>query len=371
MMPSVRSGMRRRPVSRLVLLVTLALLGLPSAVSAQDYTLSVQIGDCAVSGSGPAGEQLRIVVADVNDRRKARADVVVNQNGNWHTDCLPGLNLQPRDHIEVRRNGDLQRLFAIPRFSLILDRADDRARGSGPSGEDLALSLDRCIPGEPTCYGNDLRQTIHSSADGRFDVALRNDGSSAGYDAVGGEHIRFEWTSSQGDLVSLRGIVSTMQATVGSATVTGFARSGQQVRLTLRSAAGAALGSARVVADLSTGAWSTRLRTDSRTVALAKGARLSGSFADDAQLKVGSIVAQVDLDADNVHGRCYPDGMVGLRLHERRGSDSAVAWGVADADGSFGPLNVSGFDSVASGWVIDLFCGTKTNDVLHRRSVVP
>ena len=239
---SVKRDTWARPGMALVLLVMLALLGLPSAVSAQDYLFRLQVGDCAFSGTGPPGAQLRVVVADVDDHRKARADVVVNDDGNWRTDCLPGLRIQPRDHLEVRRNGTLQRLFAIPRFSLIIDRAADRARGRGPSGEDVALSLDRCIPGEPTCYGNDLEQTIQVGGDGSFDVRLRNDGASTGYDAVGGEHVRFEWTSDQGDLVYCGGRVSIMQATRGSARVTGFARPGQQVSLTLRSRGGAVRG---------------------------------------------------------------------------------------------------------------------------------
>jgi hypothetical protein len=368
---SVKRGMRERQGMGLVLLVVLALLGLPSAVSAQDYQFRLQVGDCAFSGTGPPGAELRVVVADVDDHRKARVDVVVNDGGNWRTDCLPGLRIQPRDHVEVRRNGTLQRLFAIPRFSLIIDRAADRARGRGPSGEDVALSLDRCIPGEPTCYGNDLEQTIHVGGDGSFDVRLRDDGASTGYDAVGGAHLRFEWMSGQGDLVLLRGTVSKMQATLGAPKVTGFARPGQQVRLTLRSKAGGVRAAASVVADSGTGAWTTRLLRAGRPVSVQIGDRLSGSFADDAQLKVRSIEAQVDLGADNVQGSCYPSGMVGLQLQERGGGDTAVAWGESGPNGSYGPLNVNGFESVTPGWIVHLFCGTGANDVLHRHSVVP
>ena len=50
---------------------------------------------------------------------------------------------------------------------------------------------------------------------------------------------------------------------------------------------------------------------------------------------------------------------------------TAVAWSVAKANRSFGPLNVSGFDSVDRGWSVNLFCGTRPNDVLHRHSDVP
>jgi hypothetical protein len=368
---SVKRGMRERQGMGLVLLVVLALLGLPSAVSAQDYTFRVRIDDCAVSGTGPAGGQLRVVVSDVNDRRKASADVAVSQQGNWHTDCLPGLRLRPRDHVEVRRNGTLQRLFAIPRLGLVLDRAADEAHGTGPTGDDLRLSLDRCIPGEPTCYGNALEQTIHTSSNGRFAVRLRNDGVSALYDAVGGEHLDFEWTSDQGDEVFIRGIIPVMQAARGSARVTGFARPGQVVRLTLRSKGGATRGSATVTANKDSGAWATRLRRDGRTVTVESRDTLLGSFANDAKLRTRSIEARVDLDGDNVHGSCFPGGMVGLRLHERGGDDDALAWGEAAPDRTYGPLNVSGFESVAPGWSVHLYCGTKANDVLHRRSVVP
>ena len=263
------------------------------------------------------------------------------------------------------------RLFALPRFSLVVDRAADRVHGTGPSDGEMALRLDRCIPGEPTCYGQTLQQTVHRLPAATSTSACATVWSSTLYDAVGGEHFDLEWNSNQGDIVYFRGVVPNMQATIGSAKVTGFARPGEVVRLTLRSRHDAPRASASVTANSRSGAWSTRLRHGGKTVNIKVGDLLHGSLADDAKLRVRWIAAHVDLDTDNTHGRCYPRGMVGLKLQERGGSDSALAWGEAKADRSYGPLNESGFASVASGWAVNLFCGTMKNDVLHRHSVVP
>jgi hypothetical protein len=326
-----------------------------------------------VGGDADPDQHLRIEVRTPQGALKAARNLTTNAFGSFFTGCIQGLRVRGRDTVSASSDGSLLRLFAIPRFAFRLDRVADRAIGRGPADADLSLVLDRCVPAGITCYGGALEQTIHTGdGTGEYDLALKDDGQSNQYDAIGGERVKLRWEDGDGNTVQRYEWVPFLRATLGAASVGGAASPGTSHSLTLRSSNATLRGGAPATATLPDGQWSATLKKDGSPVKVRIGDRLRGTIAADALLTARSISVHMDLGTDSVSGSCYPNGMVGVRFREPGGGGgSAYAYGTAGSTGSFDSIDGTGLDAVDHGWLVTLSCADVRGDILRKSGVVP
>jgi hypothetical protein len=341
----------------------------PAQALVPPITFSASIGDCYVFGTAQVSSHWRIDVLDHRGVRKARANVVADTAGHWSTGCFPGVHIQAGDHIEGYQNGLLQRLWVLPGFKVVVDRVNDRAVGEGPANDHVLLYVQKCFPGGVTCE-TQLKQTIATNANGTFNVALVYPGITP-WDAIGDQGVQLQWQGTGGDELFLRDSVPFVTATVGSAVVSGQGLQGAHQTMTLRSAGGAVRATASATGSFSDGSWTARLKHNGSAVKVKLGDTIRGSFASDASFNARVINAAVDLGAHTLSGTCFPHALAGVRIASYSSSYTALAWGTTGANGELGALNTSNLQFVASGWTLDLYCGTSKGDVLHRRQIVP
>ena len=192
------------------------------------------------------------------------------------------------------------------------------------------------------------------------------------WDAIGNQRVQMSWTSAEGDQLYLNQRVPFVQASAGSAVVSGGGVVGAKQTITLRSSGGQLRATASATGAASDGSWTATLRSHGSAVKVKPGDTVHGSFASDAALKVRVISAQVVPGHPPVVGNVLsPNALAGVRITSSHSSAIAEAWGTTGPHGELSALNTSNLQLVKKGWTIDLYCATSHGDVLHRRQVVP
>jgi hypothetical protein len=355
-----------RPSLRRVMSVALAtamslsvVVGAPAA-AAPPVTFGLSIGSCTVSGEAPSNLAMRLVHQDSSGHSLGHADVLVQPDGDWVIDCLPGGPINSGHRLVAKNGATVLRTLIVPKLSIRLDRATDVLKVIGPPGEQLHFVLDSCIPGYITCYGGLVDLLLQPDGTGHYQTTLASD-------ARGGDRVRLEWNGPSDYFERLQ-FVPYLQVERGSSRVKGGAKPGTTVHLQLKRSDGTVRGTASDTADSDGGAWSTRFRRNGANVEVATGNRVKGDHASDGVLDIAATGVTIDPVADTVHGSCYPNGRFGVTFTEPGTATQEKGWGALGATGTF---DLAGFDLVQSGWVARLWCASRKGDVLYRKSIVP
>jgi hypothetical protein len=252
----------------------------------------------------------------------------------------------------------------VPRLTIAVDRVTDVLSGEGPPNSQVRVAVQQCAPGLGICAAG-LVDTVPTGADGSYS----HDASGLGdLDGWGAGAVRWE-TPLEDAFVQRFRLAPYLVVAAGSAVVDGVGTPGAVLHVQLRRS-GQIRARATATPVGPDGRWQATFRRDGQPVPVKVGDRVTSDLAADADLFVRAVSIQADLGADTAAGRCYPNGLLGVRFYRPNGTErvGARAYGLADAGGDFS-LTDLGF--LGHGWSMRLLCANAAGDTVRRTVVVP
>jgi hypothetical protein len=359
----------------IALAVTLAILGSAGGAGPVDVlaapvvTFDVPIGDCSLSGTGPASSSFDVEVRDADGVLKGETEVVTSTLGRWGAPCFlaEGQRFMLGDRIAARQDATLLRSYTVPTFTLRTARVSDRVFGTAPPGTRVVVKVRLCRPQPANCFLQLTRQRPVEQ-DGTWTTDLTN-GQPDSYDAIGVDLVVATLLGVSGDTVDRMLSFPYLEVAAGNAVVTGVASAGRVARFTLRGPKGVVRATATAIPVQPFGSFTATFRRDGERVKVAIGDTVSASIAADATIRVRATTIGVDDPHEgDVTGRCIPHGRFSIRAVDPEGANEVVGGGVADANGRFA---TAGFFPPEPGWTLQLRCASLKGDVIRKTRLWP
>jgi hypothetical protein len=205
------------------------------ALAATPHT-SVTIGDCYSFTEGlPANKQIRFTLLRANGTQKA-ARTVNSGSGSVEIDCLATFAIG--DKLVIRRvSGPVLRTITVPKVTITLNRATNKAAGKAPAGRSARLLTGLCDAWEPldvvACSNGEHQRNFTIPANGSWSKS----GAAAGFDPRGGDGASLFLFTSQGDRFTANDRANLVQVTLGSAVVQGIGTPGSTVTVSIKDGA--------------------------------------------------------------------------------------------------------------------------------------
>jgi hypothetical protein len=359
---SARRRLRGGIIGSLVVGALAVTIAAPGAVLAGGAAVTYQftVGECYLSGEGPANKQIRIRLLRPNGTQKAAKTTTTGDSGNFEIECLGTIAAGDR-LVAKRLNGTQLRSFTVPRVTITLRRETDKGQGKAPAGRDARILSDDCRMSEPMgkrfCGSASIQKDFVIPASGEWS----KNAAGVGYDPSGGDLASLFLFTSQGDRVGAIDRGNVVQVQPGSAVVKGIANPGSTVTVTFKNGSNVR-GTGTTTANSKGGAFSLTVRKNGDPVALDRGDQVVANVAPDATFTVRSDL-ELDLsDAlnDHVQGTCYPDRPYEAFIDHGDSQNSTV--GTAGAAGEVDVPGMTGDAPIPDGTVVQLFCETPKGD---------
>ena len=322
------------------------------------------------------GTQLTFSRLDAAGHRLEHAvHLTTGSSFDWSTGCLAGGPVTSGQRLVLKKGTQTIRSFVVPPFSVRVERGTDVFRINAPTTGDVHFMLQACFPatdshGASLSCGSFAVDVPHilMPVDGTFAGSWHGGSSPNPYRARGGDDATLTLINdATGDSINALSDVPYLQVERGSATVTGAARPGSTVHVTLRNSHGTTRGTGSATVH-SNGRWSARVRHNGSLVTVRSGDTAKSDVASNATLRVITPSLHVDLTADTAHGTCLPKGRYTAIFDDPSGPSQTLRSGDAD---SVGAWSATGLNQVQSGWDVRLWCASRYGDAIFRRLVVP
>ena len=298
------------------------------AAATRPITFTLELGTPCIGGRASDNQSLTVAWRDRTGALKAKATVETSDWGSWGF-CADGQALEIGDVIRAT-DGSRSHRLAIPRLTLVADRANDVYHGRAPAGTAVRLWYTNGLYSDYNSF-----KKVTADGDGRWSFA-------AGI--YGGFSAELRWRDGHGDVVSLVGSAPSITLRLGSARfgVNWFSRvhDGATIELRLEDSITSEDKATGTATADHIGSFVGRFRNDQGdSVAVARGDRLRApSVAADADWIVPDIEGAANVRTDRVRGRCLDAG-TSERFAEvhvfRSGAQRGFALAGADENGYF------------------------------------
>lgn len=372
-LPAVR---RSRPaVGRSVvgLLIALAAVGVTVPVAARTpagpadtspFRLNLMVDDCEIFAtdvpqSPTPDPQVTITLKHGKVTKLKRT--VASQGGEVDVDICPVL-VRGGDVLKLAANG-VARTVTIPVLSGHIDPFTRQVSGRGPVDGELFATVYNCdLYLGSGCRGivSGVQQTVSPAGTWSIDLGSRTD-----WDPGFSDFVSVLWRLALGgDEFLVEQVQDAATIRVGSAVVSGHARPGSKVTLSLVARGGAVRAAATAVASGVGGSWKATLR--SRTGAKVKvraGDTLRTNLLKTrtrpgASIKAlpvrPTVLTDPGLPSANGDVTCWPNGRVGILMYPPDNRPGLTFAGGSPSDGRFEFSNT--VDVIQLGWTVESHC---------------
>lgn len=258
------------------------------------FTVNGYVGDRELSGDAPTGTVVKVV-----QRRGGKTIHTSSgkaRDGRWYLGPKP---LRAGDRLVVTV-GAAKRVIVVPSLQLTVAAGAEVVSGRVPTSDlDFELYAQNAVGGVD--WENESGPAV-AQADGTFSLPIP-------FKLSGGDYADLAWTSPSGDRWDLIRWRNSLVARVGSARVVGYGVVPGRTTVSLRSPAGALLGSAQVVQQDGDGGFRAFLRKNGSNVKPKVGQKLRTSGVPGAVLTLRASDLAIDPAGDGtLTGTCLPGG---------------------------------------------------------------
>jgi len=291
------------------------------------YTFVVALGSNCIGGGGPNGAAFSIQLKDRDGTSVQTKHGSTAAGGSWSL-CLKRA-VNSGDRLTVN-DGEHHRTFTVPGLTVSVNRATDVVAGRAPAGVTVRITGTH----RTTLIGGVPFPEVATTASANRQYSADLTGA---VDLSGGDSYLVRYFTSSGDTIYRLGYVPYFVATLGESSITANVNRGQLVSFTSRDSSGAVKGSARDIADITTGEIDTQLADRfGGAIWTRAGDRIRASFSADAQIKVPPMALTANASSDVASGRCAASvGFEVYAYHTTGGFAFASQFGTTKADGKF------------------------------------
>ena len=346
--------LRRTTAAIATALLTATMLGsvTPASAAPAPPWVSVTgiIGTCNLSGSASLGTDASFRIKHRRaDGSLIKTTTVVPVAGQWELPC-PGPAVTAGQRVEFFRGSETTpfRVFRVPRFEFLPDRAKEILRGVATRKPDtVGVTVSACDPSGTDCEKIADANVEPSPSTGAWSLPIG--------DLRGGDRLSALWSKGMDNLYA-SGAVGQLVVTPGRRAITGGAPTpGRTVTVTLRRGSWTATG--RTTVDVF-GTFSVVLRRNGTRITPKVGDVVTADVASDAKVTVPS--SFLTSGESDILGRCFKNALVTIIVRDPDGRPTHTSTQVAFEDGSFGDPYVLGPDER-----FDAYCANQRGDVLH------
>lgn len=368
-MPDVRRHGRRGAIAAVVMALLALSIALPGPALAATPRVFVVIGGCGIfTEQLPANKQIRFTLLRPNGTQKA-ARTVNSGGGSVEIDCLGRFAIG--DKLVIRRvNGPVLRTITVPRVTITLNRATNKASGKAPAGRSATLLSGDCEPSDPLndafCGSGEHQKSFTIPANGSWSKSA----AAPGFDPVGGDAASLFLFSPQGDRFTVSDRANVVEVQLGSARVRGIGKPGATVTVTFKDGS-TVQGTGTAKANGVTGFFSLTVRKNGNAVLPEVDDEVITSVAGDASfvLTDGLEVDVSQAADDRITGTCFSNGRFEVSMLEDGGLFRTK--GFADANGLLDVETFTGSSPITPGLTVQLRCLTPAGDRVLLQAVVP
>jgi hypothetical protein len=347
-------ALRRTTAAIATGLLAVAIVGPASPASAAPappwVSVTGIIGTCNLSGSASLGTDASLRIKHRRaDGSLIKTTTVVPGTGSWELPC-PGPAVKAGQRVEFFRGSETTpfRVFRVPRFEFLPDRANEILRGFATRNPDsVGVTVSACDPSGTDCEKIADTNVEPSPSTGAWSLPIG--------DLRGGDRMFALWSKGMDNLYA-NGAVGQLVVTPGRRAITGRAPTpGRTVTVTLRRGSWTATG--RTTVD-TFGTFSVVLRRNGARITPKVGDVVTADVASDAKVTVPPWF--LTSGESGILGRCFKNALVTVTVRDPDGRPTHTSTDVAFEDGSFGDPYALGSDER-----FDAYCANQRGDVLH------
>ena len=257
--------------------------------------------------------------------------------------------------------GSTSRTLSVPKLALgKLDRVHDVVAGSGPTGKEVRITVDRCAPSG--LLGGDcpdklvLKRVVQG---GTFSVDV-----SHSLDLRGQDFVEVVTRNASGDRFRVARAVPEFYVTLGHSFISGALPPGHIFHFKLLDVPG---GTVIATAAFQNGGGSQFI-DGSGEVFLGIGNQVRSTFASDAKLTVPKMMESISVANDTVSGHCFAGQPYDVDV---LGPQPGHRSGIAGAGGAFSRDMSTVGAVISSGTEVRLVCMSRAGDTVRHDALAP